>query len=168
MSLTHYLFNDYSSPLDRFFDDAFSPRSYRHVQQSDVFRPRYLVPFFSRFVRDTHRRLVRRNNNRMDIHHDDKSNTVCATFELPGLQKEDVSIDVNNNILTVSGETTKESTERKEEGYTLRERRYGKFSRSLSLPQGLKVSPSFQSTPEMILTIPLERGHKGKHEQWLP
>ncbi|KAI9450941.1 HSP20-like chaperone, partial [Lactarius psammicola] len=62
----------------------------------------------------------------MDIHHDDKSNTVCATFELPGLQKEDVSID------------TKQSTERNEEGYTLRERRYGKFSRSLSLPQGLK------------------------------
>ncbi|KAI9450944.1 small heat shock protein [Lactarius psammicola] len=73
----------------------------------------------------------------MDIHHDDKSNTVCATFELPGLQKEDISIDVNNNILTVSGET-KQSTERNEEGYTLRERRYGKFLRSLSLPQGLK------------------------------
>ncbi|KAI9445706.1 hypothetical protein BJY52DRAFT_1315400 [Lactarius psammicola] len=52
----------------------------------------------------------------MDIHHDDKSNT----------SKEDVSID------------TKQSTERNEEGYTLRERRYGKFSRSLSLPQGLK------------------------------
>jgi HSP20 family protein len=74
-----------------------------------------------------------------DVHHDGnlKSNIVCATFKLqalPGLQKEDVSIDVNNN-LTVSGETTKESTERKEEGYTLRERHYGKFSRSLSLPR---------------------------------
>jgi HSP20 family protein len=121
MSLTHYLFNDYSSPLDRFFDD-FSPRTYRHVQQSDVFRPR------------------------MDIHHDDKSNTVCATFELPGLQKEDVSIDINNNILTVSGES-KQSTERKEDGYTLRERRYGKFSRSLSLPQGLKVSRDLTADP---------------------
>ncbi|KAF8266012.1 small heat shock protein [Lactarius quietus] len=83
-------------------------------------------------VRDAHQRV-----RRMDIHHDDKANTVCATFELPGLQKEDVSIDINNNILTVSGET-KQSTERNEEGYTLRERRYGKFSRSLSLPQGLK------------------------------
>lgn len=82
----------------------------------------------------------------MDIHHDDKSNTVCATFELPGLQKEDVSIDVNNNILTVSGET-KQSTERKEEGYTLRERRHGKFSRSLSLPQGLKVSRNLTTEP---------------------
>ncbi|KAI9430172.1 HSP20-like chaperone [Lactarius psammicola] len=62
----------------------------------------------------------------MDIHHDDKSNT----------SKEDVSIDVNNNILTVSGET-KQSTERNEED--IRSVSVGgKFSRSLSLPQGLK------------------------------
>jgi HSP20 family protein len=74
----------------------------------------------------------------MDIRHDDKANTVTATFELPGLQKEDVSIDIHNDILNVSGET-KGTTERDEEGYTLRERRYGKFSRSLSLPQGTKV-----------------------------
>jgi len=41
----------------------------------------------------------------MDIHHDDKKNTVNAPVRLPGLQKDDVSIDVNNDILTVSGET---------------------------------------------------------------
>lgn len=39
MSLTHYLINDYSTPLDRFFDDVFTPRT-RQVQQSDIFRPR--------------------------------------------------------------------------------------------------------------------------------
>ena len=75
----------------------------------------------------------------MDIRHDEKANAVTATFDLPGLQKEDVTIDIHNNILSVSGET-KESVQRDEEGYTLRERRYGKFSRSLSLPQGTKVS----------------------------
>jgi HSP20 family protein len=85
----------------------------------------------------------------MDIRHDEKANTVTATFELPGMEKKDVSIDIHNNILTVSGET-KGTTEREEEGYTLRERRYGKFSRSLSLPQGTKVgctiSPSSLSS----------------------
>jgi HSP20 family protein len=75
----------------------------------------------------------------MDVRHDDKSNKVTATVELPGMQKEDVSIGVHNNILTVSGET-RQSTDIEEEGYSLRERRYGKFSRSLSLPQGVKVS----------------------------
>jgi HSP20 family molecular chaperone IbpA len=72
----------------------------------------------------------------MDVCHDDK--TVTATFDLPGLRKEDVAIDIHNNILSVSGETV-QSAQRDEEGYALRERRSGKFSRSLSLPQGTKV-----------------------------
>lgn len=55
------------------------------------------------------------------------------------MRKEDVNIDINNNILTVSGEA-KETTQRDEEGYALRERRYGRFSRSITLPQGAKVS----------------------------
>ena len=75
----------------------------------------------------------------MDLHEDTEKNLVTATFELPGLKKEDVSIDVNNNVLTVSGES-KLSEERNEEGYAVRERRYGKFSRSIPLPQGTNVS----------------------------
>jgi HSP20 family protein len=74
----------------------------------------------------------------MDIRHDENANSVTATFDLPGMQKKDVSIDIHNNILSVSGET-KGTAEKEEEGFTLRERRYGKFSRSLSLPQGIKV-----------------------------
>ena len=78
-------------------------------------------------------------SRRMDVHEDEKTNTVTATFELPGLKKEDVNIDVQNNVLTISGET-KISSERDENGYAVRERRYGKFSRSIPLPQGVKVS----------------------------
>ena len=63
---------------------------------------------------------------------------VTATFELPGLKKEDVNIDVHNNLLTVSGES-KAETERNEDGYAVRERRYGRFSRSLPIPQGIQV-----------------------------
>jgi HSP20 family protein len=77
--------------------------------------------------------------DRVDVHHDKDTNNVNVTFDLPGLQKEDVSIDVHNNVLTVSGENNA-SSERTEGGYVVRERRYGKFTRSLSLPQGLKVS----------------------------
>ena len=64
---------------------------------------------------------------------------MTASFELPGLKKEDVNIDVHNSVLTVSGET-KISSEHDENGYVVRERRYGKFSRSIGLPQGVKVS----------------------------
>lgn len=75
----------------------------------------------------------------MDVHEDTKSNLVTATFELPGLNKENVHIDVHNNLLTVSGES-KIASDHEENGYAVRERRFGKFSRSIPLPQGIKVS----------------------------
>ena len=78
----------------------------------------------------------------MDIHEDSKQNVVTATFELPGLKKEDVNIDVHNNVLSVSGES-KISSEREENGYAVRERRFGKFSRSIPLPQAIKVCRSY-------------------------
>lgn len=74
----------------------------------------------------------------MDVHEDNEKNVVTATFELPGLTKENVNIDVHNNAITVSGES-RVSSERDENGYAVRERRYGKFSRSIPLPQGIKV-----------------------------
>lgn len=74
---------------------------------------------------------------------------MTATFELPGLKKEDVNIDVQNNRLTVSGET-KISSDVKEEGYVMRERRYGKFSRTLPLPAGTNVSAFVIQPPRYI------------------
>ena len=76
---------------------------------------------------------------RVDVHENKEANTITATFELPGLKKEDVQIDVHNNRLTVAGEN-KVDSQRNEDGYAIRERRYGKFSRTLPLPQGIKVS----------------------------
>ena len=67
---------------------------------------------------------------------------VTALFELPGLKKEDVNIDVHNNVLTVTGES-KVSSDRDDNGYAVRERRYGKFSRAIPLPQGIKVNFRF-------------------------
>lgn len=74
----------------------------------------------------------------MDVHEDNEKNLVTATFELPGLTKENVAIDVRNNALTVSGES-RVSAERDEHGYAVRERRFGRFSRSIPLPQGINV-----------------------------
>jgi len=75
----------------------------------------------------------------MDLHENNESNVVTATFEFPGVSKENVQIDVQNGKLTVSAETT-QSSEHDEHGYAVRERRYGKYSRTLQLPQGVKVN----------------------------
>ena len=74
----------------------------------------------------------------MDLHEDSDKNVVSVTVELPGVKKKDVHLEVRNGQLTVSAET-KDSVEDSEGGYVIRERRFGKFSRSLRLPEGVKV-----------------------------
>jgi len=88
----------------------------------------------------------------MDVHEDAEKNTVSATFELPGLKKEDVNIDVHDNLLTISGES-KVASDRDENGYAVRERRYGKFSRSISLPQGIKTEDIKANLEDSVLTV---------------
>ena len=66
--------------------------------------------------------------------------------DLPGLEREDVSIEVKDNVLTVSGERKAEHTE-KTDGFYRVERSFGSFSRALALPEGIdaeKVAASFE------------------------
>lgn len=56
--------------------------------------------------------------------------------DLPGLEREDVNIEVKDGVLTVSGERRAEQEE-KSEGYYRVERAFGGFSRSLTLPDGI-------------------------------
>ncbi len=64
---------------------------------------------------------------------------IVVRAELPGVKQEDVEITFHNGVLTISGERRAE--EQKEgSGYYVRERRYGSFRRSMSLPQGTDES----------------------------
>lgn len=74
----------------------------------------------------------------MDLHESKASDEMTATFELPGMKKEDVNIAVHQNRLIVSGQSTV-SEESDKDGYVVHERRSGKFSRTLPLPSGIKV-----------------------------
>jgi HSP20 family protein len=74
----------------------------------------------------------------MDLDEDIEKNTVIATFEFPGLTKNDVQVDVNNGRLSVLAETKKD-TEKGQHGHAIMERQYGKFLRTLQLPQGVEV-----------------------------
>jgi HSP20 family protein len=66
--------------------------------------------------------------------------------DLPGLSEKDVNIELEDNVLTISGERKAEHEERKE-GYYRVERASGTFSRSLTLPEGVDpegVSANFE------------------------
>ncbi|KAI0931287.1 hypothetical protein AcW1_001266 [Taiwanofungus camphoratus] len=93
---------------------------------------------------------------RMDLHENPQTNLVEATFELPGLRKEDVNIDVHNNRLTVSGEH-KIAEERDENGYAVRERRVGRFSRTLQLPPGTNAGDIKAAMENGVLTVTFPR-----------
>jgi HSP20 family protein len=58
------------------------------------------------------------------------------TADLPGLSESDVNIEVEDNVLTISGERKSEHEDRKA-GYYRVERSYGSFRRSLTLPEGV-------------------------------
>ena len=124
--------------FDRFFDE-FAP----------VFRPTKRIR--SSEGRDNES-AVRGFKPSMDVHEDAEKNLVTATFELPGLKKEDVQIDVHNDRLTVSAES-KISSEHEEKGYAVRERRFGKISRTLQLPQGVKDNEINASMQDGVLMV---------------
>jgi HSP20 family protein len=80
----------------------------------------------------------------MDLVETDDSFVLKA--DLPGLAEDDVNIEVEENVLTVSGERKAEHEE-KREGFVRVERSYGSFRRSLTLPEGVDpeaVSASFE------------------------
>jgi HSP20 family protein len=56
--------------------------------------------------------------------------------DLPGLGEEDVSIEIRDNALTITGERKSEQ-EQRERGWYRLERSFGRFSRSLTLPEGV-------------------------------
>ena len=67
----------------------------------------------------------------MDVKETDKEISIEA--ELPGLDEKDVSLTIQNGVLTIEGEKKFEHEEEKE-NYHVMERRYGGFQRSLRIP----------------------------------
>ena len=74
------------------------------------------------------------------------------TVELPGLNEDDVRIEVQDDVLTVSGEK-KSATESHDKGLRIVERRYGAFSRSVRLPAGVKVDAIEAGLDQGVLTV---------------
>ena len=72
--------------------------------------------------------------------------------DLPGMQESDVSIEIENNILTVSGERKTEH-ETKEEGYYRLERATGAVSRSLTLPDGIDADAITAAFDKGVLEV---------------
>jgi HSP20 family protein len=74
------------------------------------------------------------------------------TVEVPGLDEKEVEVSVSDGLLTVSGEKKFES-EQKDKSYRFIERGYGAFSRSISLPEGVKAEDIKASMAKGVLKV---------------
>ena len=100
----------------------------------------------------------------MDLVEDDQSYKL--EVEMPGMDEKDITITLLDNLLTIHGEkSTSKKDERK--NYIAREINYGRYERSISLPQASdanKVTASFKKGM-LWITIPKKMGHKGNGHQ---
>jgi HSP20 family protein len=116
------------SRFDRVFDELWDGRTLAAGKR--VFRPSIDV--------------VRENGN------------LVLRADVPGIKPDEVKVEVEDDVLTVSGEHREE---KEEEGkhYICRERRYGSFERSLALPPGVDAKDIKATTHDGVVevTIPL-------------
>jgi HSP20 family protein len=97
-----------------------------------------------------------------DISETDKS--VEVKLDLPGVTAKEIDIQLNGNLLTVSGER-KEEQEKKGKTYHRVERRYGSFSRSVTLPCPVQEDEVAAEYRDGVLAITLPKTDEAKSKK---
>lgn len=92
------------------------------------------------------------------------SDAIVVEAALPGVKPEDVDIQVLGDTLTISGRTSEEETA-DEGGYTYREIRRGSFTRSVTLPRGLKADAAEASFEHGLLRLSIPKAEEAKPRQ---
>ena len=81
--------------------------------------------------------------------------------DLPGLAEDDVNVELEDNVLTVSGERKSEHESRRE-GYYRIERASGSFQRSLTLPEGVNADAIEASFDKGVLEVRIPKPEERK------
>lgn len=89
------------------------------------------------------------------------ADAVVVKAAIPGIQSEDLNITVSGDLLTIQGETTQEE-ETKEATYYVRERQYGSFSRTLTLPASVVADKAEAEFENGILRLSLPKAAEAK------
>ena len=81
-----------------------------------------------------------------------RDNNLIVTAELPGMTKDDVKVEVTNEGLILQGERKREHEE-KGKGYYRSERSYGRFYRTLPLPEGIEPDKAKAQFKDGVLQV---------------
>lgn len=88
-------------------------------------------------------------------------NSVEVKIDLPGIKASEIDIQVNGNLLTISGER-KEEKEEKGKTFHRVERRFGSFSRSVTLPCAVQEAEAAAECRDGVLTVTLPKAEEAK------
>jgi HSP20 family protein len=94
----------------------------------------------------------------------DKGDSIMICMEIPGVKKEDVSIEVRENILTLKGSRAPD-TDIKEENYYRRERNFGSFQRAFTLPPLVDPDNIRAKFKDGILEVEIPKPEESKPKQ---
>lgn len=86
---------------------------------------------------------------------------IVYAFDLPGMSEDDISIEVHDDTLTVSGERQKAMEERGDRFYRF-ERRYGSFARAVGLPAGIDDAKIAASYVNGVLEVRVPKPEEAK------
>jgi HSP20 family protein len=92
---------------------------------------------------------------KIDLKETDKE--IIINAEIPGVDKKDIKVDASENLLTISFEKKQEKDEKGKNGWHITERRYGSFSRTITLPQTVKSDGAKASYKDGVLKIILPK-----------
>lgn len=98
---------------------------------------------------------------RVDLTETDGVYEVMA--ELPGLEAADVSVELRDNVLTLSGEK-REEKDRKEKDYHMSERRFGSFRRTFRLPSEIDADKTEAVFDKGVLRVTLAKSPAAKEK----
>ncbi len=94
----------------------------------------------------------------------ESENAYHIDLDLPGLKKEEINVDINDNILTVSGERKFKNEINEKDFYKL-ETAYGKFQRSFTLPENADVLNICAKYDSGVLEIEVPKAIKEQNKQ---
>jgi HSP20 family protein len=125
----------FRSMMDRFFDEPFAGAPQLWTQRGEGF------PLA------------------LDVAEDE--NGYIVTASVPGVEPDQIEITLTDNVLTIKGETKSEQ-ESDQQNYHLRERRYGSFMRSVTLPMGVNAEQVEATHENGVLTLRLPKSEEQK------
>jgi len=97
----------------------------------------------------------------VNIKEDEKS--YILELAVPGMDKKDLKIDINEDVLTISSET-KNETEEEKDGYKRKEFSYSSFCRSFYIPDNVNRDKIGASYKDGILNVELPKLEEGKNK----